>query len=106
MEAIVKVILGSLSVGTVIMVLARIIPNDKVRAAGVSSGLFISVLGMKRFGRRTWEKIEDFLENSVGVFLVGLKAGLDQDDGPTDTATKGTRVSHPPIGAVSHPPAV
>ena len=81
-------ILGIVGVGSVagivLMILSKFIPNNKLYAFGYKLGDSANTFGTARMGTVVWEKIEDFLINSVGVMLSGFKDGLD----PTVTNTK------------------
>jgi hypothetical protein len=67
-----------------LFVLARVIPNDKLQAMGRGIGLAVTKVGAGRLGKKAWEKVEGFLENSSGAFLTGIKEGLNSDDEPED----------------------
>jgi hypothetical protein len=66
--------------GLVLAGLARILPNEKLYAWGLKSGQFLNGLGTARMGSTSWEKLEDFLVNSLGEFFKGMKVGLDVDE--------------------------
>lgn len=61
-------------------ILARWIPNEKLHGWGLKSGQFLDNFGSARVGKTMWEKIEDFLVNSVGEYLRGVKDGLDSNE--------------------------
>ena len=63
--------------GLILASLARILPNDKLYAWGLKSGQFLNSLGTAKMGSASWEKLEDFLINSVGEYLRGMRIGLD-----------------------------
>lgn len=63
-----------------ISALARILPNEKLYAWGLKSGQFFNSLGTAKMGSASWEKLEDFLVNSIGEYLRGMKIGLDEPD--------------------------
>ena len=63
-------------IGIVLMVIAKLLPNDKLHSIGVSVGNTIDTFGRSKLGG-SWEKLEDFVVNSAGVFLIGFKVGLD-----------------------------
>jgi len=71
--------IGSI-VGIVLMVIAKLLPNDKLRVYGITIGKTVDIFGRARLGQ-SWEKLEDFLVNSIGVFLEGFKEGLDYPKG-------------------------
>ncbi len=66
-------------IGIALMVLAKVLPNEKLFSYGYSTGAALNVFGTAKLGAG-WEKIEDFLINSIGEFLRGMKAGLDPED--------------------------
>ena len=59
---------------------ARWLPNEKLYAWGLKSGQFLDSFGSARMGRSMWEKLEDFLVNSIGEYLKGVKVGLDLNE--------------------------
>lgn len=72
-----------LSVGVAIslglLILAKVLPNEKVYAFGFKIGSWLSTFGALRCGA-AWDKIEDFMINSGGQFFKGLKDGLKSDE--------------------------
>ena len=66
--------------GIVLAGIARFVPNEKLFSWGEKAGRFLNSLGSARMGSTTWEKLEDFLVNSIGEYLKGLKFGLDADE--------------------------
>ena len=87
---IAKILLSSAGVTFLLFVVARILPNEKIKAAGVRVGRGLSLFGVGKLGKALWEKVEDFLENSSTVFLDGVKEGLDADDNETDQPNQTT----------------
>lgn len=79
-----NVILSGAGAAFLLFIVARILPNEKIRALGVSIGKTVSAFGARKVGKAFWEKVEDFLENSSGVLLEGIKEGLDADDAQPD----------------------
>jgi hypothetical protein len=67
-------------IGLILTLIARFIPNEKLYAWGLMSGRFFNVLGTTKIGAPAWERLEDFLVNSVGEYLRGMKDGLDESD--------------------------
>lgn len=65
------------TIGIVLAAIARLIPNEKLYGFGVKSGQFLDSIGSTKLGFAVWEKIEDFLVNSIGEYLKGLRFGLD-----------------------------
>ena len=80
MEMLKNVVLGGAGVSLVLLILARMVPNEKLGAWGEALGKLLSAFGTKKLSKSTWEKVEDFLENSLTVFFAGLRKGLDSDD--------------------------
>ena len=66
--------------GLVLAGLARLLPNEKLYAWGLKSGRFLNGLGSAKMGSASWERLEDFLVNSIGEYLRGVKIGLDDLD--------------------------
>lgn len=80
LESVLSVIgVGSI-VSIVLTVLAKIIPNEKVHGFGVIVGKAISSFGNVRFGHAIYEKVEDFILNSMAQFIAGIKFGMEFDD--------------------------
>ncbi len=70
-----------LILSVVTSLIARFVPNEKLFAWGVKFGKLLNGFGTSKVGSIAWEKIEDFLINSVGEFLRGIKSGLDDSEG-------------------------
>ena len=66
--------------GLVLAGLARVLPNEKLYAWGFRSGQFFNSFGTAKMGSASWEKLEDFLVNSIGEYLKGMKIGLDDGE--------------------------
>ena len=66
--------------GVVLAGLARVLPNEKLYAWGQKAGRFFNSLGTAKMGSASWEKLEDFLTNSIGEYLRGMKDGLDEGE--------------------------
>ena len=62
-----------------LLVISKQLPNEKIQSFGFKLGSIITTFGGLKMGK-AWEKIEDFLINSVGVFFEGIKAGLNSDE--------------------------
>lgn len=80
MEIIKDVLLSTAGMGVVFLIIARIVPNAKLRGYGVILGKKASAYGGKKLGKAAWRHVELFLQNSVSVFLEGVKEGLNADD--------------------------
>ena len=68
------------SLGIILVFVTRFLPNEKLYAWGLKSGQFLNSFGKARMGSTAWEKLEDFLVNSIGEYLKGVKIGLDSDE--------------------------
>lgn len=98
LESVLSVIgIGSI-VSIALTVLAKIIPNDKVYGFGVVVGKAISSFGNLRFGQAIYEKVEDFVLNSMLQFINGIKFGMEFDDALS--ATESNKVADPEIPKV------
>lgn len=83
MEAIQNMLVGvatTFGVGIGLFVLGRMIPNDKLESWGLNAGRSISKFGGKKLGTKSWEKVENFLQNSISVFWNAIVRGLNEDD--------------------------
>lgn len=75
-------ILGAAAAATILLTLAaKFLPNEKVYMWGYELGRSLTTFGTDKAGY-AWEKIEDFLTNSVGIFFNGVRDGLNSDDDP------------------------
>lgn len=74
------IILSSAGIGLIFLILGRILPNKKLYKLGISNGKFLTNQGRSKLGKTLWEKIEDFLENSMSVYLRGLRDGANYDN--------------------------
>ena len=79
-DIITNIILSSAGVAFGLLILGRIMPNEKVKVIGELLGKRLSALGNHKVGRKVYEPLEGFIQNSLGVFIEGLFAGLDSDD--------------------------
>ena len=79
-----NLLLDGTIIAAILLILARLIPNDKLKSYGVKLGTGLSLYGRSKAGAKVWEKLEEFMENSLSVFLEGVKEGLDSDDGGKD----------------------
>ena len=66
--------------GAVIFILGRIVPNDKLLGAGISTGKIITATGRRILGKAFWERAETELKSCGGVYLKGILKGLESDD--------------------------
>lgn len=77
---VLKTIIASLvGLGTFMTLIAKLIPNNKLYRWGFNFGKKVGAIGFLKMGEN-WEKIEDFLINSIGKLLEGTKDGLNSDD--------------------------
>lgn len=67
----------AISIG--LLILAKVLPNEKVYAFGFKIGSWLSTFGALRCGA-AWNKLEDFMINSGGQFFKGFKDGLNSDE--------------------------
>ena len=67
------------TLGIILASLARFLPNDKLYAWGLKSGQFLNSFGSSKMGSVAWERLEDFVVNSLGEYLRGMKIGLDDE---------------------------
>lgn len=63
-----------------LLVLSRLVPNDKLKKASVNIGRLLSRTGRTKLGKKFWEGLENFIENSLSVIINGLKQGWNEDD--------------------------
>ena len=80
LDTITDIITLASTLGVFGVLVTRWIPNTKLYAWGLKSGQFLNSFGKARMGSITWEKLEDFLVNSIGEYLRGIKIGLDSDE--------------------------
>ena len=74
------VVFSGVGLSFFLMLLSRLIPNDALKKSGIKAGRILSKTGRSRMGRKFWEGLEDFIENSLGVVFSGLKEGWNEDD--------------------------
>ena len=84
MEILQNVVLSASGASIVLMVLARLVPNDRLLAWCRAAGAALSGFGRGRLGRGFWEQIESFVENSIAVAWQGFREGLNRDDAEQD----------------------
>ena len=79
-DLLANIILSGTGASFVLMALSRIMPNSLLHSVFMKTGRFLTVNGRLRLGKTFWEKIEDFVENSVSVCWEGFRDGLNIDD--------------------------
>jgi len=83
MNMVSGIVLSGAGVTFLLFIAARLLPNERVKAMGVTAGKAVSAFGAGKLGKVFYEKIEDFIQNSSAVFFAGMKEGLDSDDQQT-----------------------
>ena len=63
-----------------LLILSRLIPNDKLGKASANIGRILSKTGRSKFGKKFWEGLENYIENSISVIFTSLKEGWNEDD--------------------------
>lgn len=79
LDIITSLISGGVAITVLLTAIARLVPNNKLFEFGVKLGKNLNNFGSGKLGN-SWEKIEDFLINSLGVLLNGIKNGLEFDE--------------------------
>lgn len=79
LRTIMDLISGGVALSIILTGIARIVPNSKLHQWGEGLGVSLNAIGKGKMGA-SWEKIEDFLINSIGVFFSGIKEGLELDE--------------------------
>jgi len=64
----------------ILLILSRMIPNDRLKEISVKTGRIISKTGRLRLGKKFWEGLENYIENSLSIIFNGLKEGWNEDD--------------------------
>lgn len=80
MDFLTTLISSAAVVSLVLTIMAKLLPNDRLRRYGVNLGKVITGFGSSKLGKRTWEDLENFFTDSLGVFFSGVKVGLNSDD--------------------------
>ena len=79
-ELFMNIVLSGTGAAFVLLFLTRLLPNDKLKAAFLSIGRFLTGYGRSRLGKTFWEKIDDFIENSITACWEGFREGLNVDE--------------------------
>ena len=79
-DLVTNILLSGTGASFLLLFLARLLPNDLVHSVSVKIGRIMTGFGRMRLGKAFWEKIEDFIENSIAVFWNGVREGLNSDD--------------------------
>ena len=77
---ITNVILSGAGLSFIMLLLSRLIPNKALKKSAVKTGRVLSTLGRTKFGKKFWEGLENYIENSLGVLFIVLKEGWNEDD--------------------------
>lgn len=73
------VLAGSVGVG--LMIVARLVDEDKAYETGKRHGAFLTAkMRASKLGSKAWEKIEAFFQKIGGAYFHGAMDGLDVDD--------------------------
>lgn len=80
MELLTNIITAGAAVTLGLTILAKLLPNDKVYDLGFSVGEWLNGWGTARIGSKSWERVEDFLTNSTGMLLSGMRDGLNEGE--------------------------
>ena len=75
-----NVMLSGAGAGFVMLILTRLLPNEMLGKTFFRLGKAISLFGRGRLGTAFWEKLEQFLENSINVCWENLKQGWNSDE--------------------------
>lgn len=68
------------AIGLGIIVLGRIIDDEKLKVLGTKHGKFLTKYFGGKIGKKGWEKIESFIQKCGLAYFKGLYLGLDSDD--------------------------
>lgn len=83
-STILKVIGTQAGIAFALLVLARLFPKTKLRAMTRPAGQYLSRMGRTKWGKKLYEPVETFVQDTLGELLVGFMEGLDEDDGLPD----------------------
>ncbi len=75
-----NVIFSGVGLSFIRRVFCRLIRKDALKKSGIKAGRILSKTGRSRLGKKFWEGLENFIENSLGVVFSGLKEGWNEDD--------------------------
>ena len=80
----------SAGVGVLLLILARLIDEDKAYETGKAHGKLLTVkMSGTKLGKKAWEKIEGFFQKIGGAYFHGVMDGLDGDDAEVPTEGQG-----------------
>ncbi len=75
-----SILFSGAGISFLLLILSRMVPNDKLKSASIKAGRIISKTGSSRLGKKFWEGLENYIENSMSVIFSGLKEGWNEDD--------------------------
>lgn len=75
-----NVLFSGAGISFFLLILSRLIPNDKLKTVSVKAGIIISKTGRSKLGKKFWERLENYIENSLTIVFGGLKEGWNEDD--------------------------
>ena len=80
-------------INVILLILSRIVSNERIHGVGVSLGKALDRFGTLKLGV-AWEKVEDFIENSGTQFFTGFKVGLNdgEDNTPKEDPKSNVRI--------------
>ena len=77
---ITSIVLSGAGASFLMLFLTRLIPNDKLHSTCAKFGRLFTINGRLRFGKKFWEKLEDYFENSISICWKGFREGFNSDD--------------------------
>ena len=75
-----NVVFSGVGLSFILLLFSRLIPNGALKKSGIKAGRILSKTGRSRLGKKFWEGLENYIENSLGVLFSGLKEGWNEDD--------------------------
>lgn len=75
-----SVLFSGVGISFFLLLLSRLIPNDSLKTTSVKAGRMLSKAGRSKLGKKFWEGLENYIENSLSVVFSGLKEGWNEDD--------------------------
>lgn len=75
-----KVVSTQVGVAAALALLARLLPDKKLKAVGHSAGAALSKFGNSKWGAKVYEPVETFVQKSIVPVVDGFSEGLDYDE--------------------------
>lgn len=73
-------LIGAVGVPLLLYLFGLLLSRDRTYGLGYKAGRFLTLIGQKKLGQRSWDQLENRVQATVGDFVDGIYAGMESDD--------------------------